>query len=102
MTSPLLRTAGLAVAGLALLSACSGGRPAVADLETGLTSNASIFPVAEQQAECAAELLLDSDLSDEVLTVVAEADQEAEADLSAEDRSMLATLQVQVLQTCTG
>ncbi|GAA1727758.1 hypothetical protein [Aeromicrobium alkaliterrae] len=102
MTSPLFRAGGTAAVVLVLLSACSGGRPSMDDLESGLTSNASLFPVAEQQAECAAEILLDSDLSDDVLAAVAEADAEAKADLTDADRSALARLQVEVLTTCTG
>ncbi len=95
------RTA-VAVAVLCLLplAACSGGRPTTDELESGLTANTSPFPVAEQQAGCAAEILIDSDLSDDVLRAVADA--EADLELSGDDASVLASLQVEVLQNCAG
>ncbi len=98
MVSSRARVAGAALVPFLLLTACSGGRPTTEDVQAGLTASGSHFPVAEQQAECAAKILVDSDLSDEDLQVVADADPKAE--LSAEAASTIATLQVQVLKDC--
>jgi|UPI0003C7F1AA hypothetical protein len=80
------------------VAGCSDGRPEVSELADGLTTGTSLFPVAEQQAECAAEVLRDSDLDDDLLTAIAESDTEHE--ISPDDASTLATLQVEVLETC--
>lgn len=95
---PHARTAVLIGTLLLVLAGCSDGRPEVDELAAGLTTGTSLFPVAEQQAECAAEVLRGSDLDDEVLTAIAESDTEAE--ISPDDASTLATLQVEVLETC--
>lgn len=98
MVSSRARLVGAALVPLLLLTACSGGRPAVEDVQAGLTASGSHFPVAEQQAECAAKILVASDLSDADLQVVADADPQAE--LSDEASSTLARAQVQVLADC--
>lgn len=100
MHSSRVRLAGAALVPLLLLTACSGGRPAVEDVESGLTASGSLFPVAEQQAECAAKILVESDLSDEDLQVVADADPDAE--LSDAAVSSLAKLVPQVLEDCAA
>lgn len=98
MLSSRARVAGAVLVPLLLLTACSGGRPTTEDVQAGLTASGSHFPVAEQQAECAAKILVSSKLSDDDLQVVADADPKAE--LSPEAMSMLANLQVKVLQDC--
>lgn len=100
MLSSRARVVGAALVPLLLLTACSGGRPVAEDVQAGLTASGSHFPVAEQQAECAAKILVDSDLSDEDLQVVADADPKAE--LSDEAASTLAMAQVQVLADCAA
>ncbi|MEG9226272.1 hypothetical protein [Aeromicrobium sp. Sec7.5] len=98
MPSSRVRVAGAALVPVLLLTACSAGRAATEDVESGLTASGSHFPVAEQQAACAAKILVASDLSDEDLQVVADADPKAE--LSADAASILAKAQVKVLQDC--
>ena len=95
---PPAHTAVLIGALLLVTAGCSDGRPEVNEIADGLTTGTSLFPVAEQQAECAAEVLRDSELDDEVLTAIAESDTEHE--ISPDDASTLATLQVEVLDTC--
>ncbi|MFT4299928.1 MAG: hypothetical protein QM597_09870 [Aeromicrobium sp.] len=82
----------------AALAACSGERPDPADLKKGLTADSSLFPVAEQQAACAAKLLTKSDLSDEALRAIADSD--ADYTFTDEETSDLGTLQVHVLTDC--
>lgn len=98
MLSSRARVVGAALVPLLLLTACSGGRPAIEDVQAGLTASGSHFPVAEQQAECAAKILEKSDLSDDDLQVVADADPKAE--LSDDAASILARAQVKVLADC--
>ncbi len=100
MHSSRLRVAGAALVPLLVLTACSGGRPVAEDVESGLTASGSHFPVAEQQAACAAKILVESDLSDEDLQVVADADPKAE--LSDAAASTLAKAQVKVLADCAA
>ena len=100
MLSSRARVVGAALGPLLLLTACSDGRPVTEDVQAGLTASGSHFPVAEQQAECAAKLLVASDLSDEDLQVVADADPKAE--LSDDAASILAKTQVQVLADCAA
>ncbi len=100
MLSSRARVVGAALVPFLLLTACSGGRPATEDVQAGLTASGSHFPVAEQQAECAAKILVASKLSDDDLQVVADADPKAE--LSDEATSTLAELQVKVLQDCAA
>lgn len=85
---------------LLLAAGCSDGRPEVAELSEGLKTGDSLFPVAEQRAECAAEVLRDSDLDDDLLTAIAESDTSYE--FSPQEASALATLQVEVLEACNG
>ncbi len=100
MTTRLPRIClGLTVTGLLLTAGCGASRPSATDLESGLVADTSLFPVAGQHAECAAEKLRDSDLSDETLTAIAEVDDDHE--IPAEEQSLLATIQVAVLTDCT-
>jgi len=93
------RTSAAAVVLLVLVGACSAGRPSSEELQEGLTASSSLFPVAEQQAACAADLLLGSELSDDVLRAIADAD--ADAAPTGDAASILAAVQVEVLTTCT-
>lgn len=61
------------------LSACSSGPPSQDDLAESLTENGDL---PEDLADCVAEKLLDSDLSDDQLNAVADDDR---SDLSQEE-----------------
>jgi hypothetical protein len=61
------------------LSACGGGTPSEGDISEQLVDSADI---PEDQADCAAEKILDSDLSDDQLNAIADDD---ESDLDAEE-----------------
>ncbi len=98
MLSSRARVAGAALVPLLILTACAGGRPATEDVQAGLTAGGSHFPVAEQQAECAAKILVESDLSDDDLQVVADADPDAK--VSDDAVATLAKLLPQVLTDC--
>lgn len=61
------------------LSACGGGTPSQDDIAEQLVDSASI---PEDQADCAAEKVLDSDLNDDQLNAIADDD---ESDLDADE-----------------
>ena len=64
---------------LLAIAACGAGRPDIDELATALQKPDSIVPVTAEQADCVAQVLHDSDVSDETLTAIAEND----ADYSA-------------------
>lgn len=68
----------LAALGLTF-TACSSGPPSQDDLAESLVENADF---EEDQADCAAEALLDSDLSDDQLNAIADDD---ESDLDSDE-----------------
>lgn len=68
---------------LTLTAACGGdGRPSAGELSDALTSEDSVFGTAfpERSADCVAEVLVDSDLSDDTLNAIVEGDEEYEGD----------------------
>lgn len=80
-------TAVLVVAALSL-SACGGGsdRPSKDELTKVLVEN----ELSKKQAECAADAILDSDLSDEALKAMAEQDEDykpSKADTKAQAKA---------------
>lgn len=88
---PLAAT--LLAAGLTL-SACGGGTPSKGDLADSLTENADI---PEDQADCAAEELLDSDLSDDELNAIADDDK---GDLSSDEEAEVTEVLTAALTKC--
>lgn len=88
---PLAAT--LLTAGLTL-SACGGGTPSKSDIADSLTENAEL---PEDQADCAAEELLDSDLSDDQLNAVADDD---ESDLSSDEQTEVGEVLTEALTKC--
>jgi hypothetical protein len=89
---PLAAT--LLAAGLTL-SACGGGTPSEGDIADSLTENADL---PEDQAECAAKELLDSDLSDDQLNAIADDD---ESDLDGDEITEVGEVLGEALVTCT-
>lgn len=81
----------LIAAVLTVTAACGGGddRPSQAEVSESLTADDSVLPAAssEEQADCFAEILVESDLSDETLIAVVEQDQDYKG--SEEDADIL-------------
>lgn len=73
-------SAAFLVAALALTSACGGGdeRPTKAEIKTAITSEDSVFGTAipEKSADCVAEALVKSDVSDKTLDAIVESDED--------------------------
>ncbi|PWN03282.1 hypothetical protein DJ010_09205 [Nocardioides silvaticus] len=87
---PLAAT--LLTAGLTL-SAC-GGTPSKDDLKDSLVENADL---PEDQADCAADELLDSDLSDDQLNAVADDD---EGGLDSDEKAEVGEVLTEALTKC--
>ena len=72
--------AAVAVALLLVTSACGGGRPSEEELSTAMqkgfkTNDDQTVKLAKEQADCAAKVLVKSDMSDEALQSIAERDE---------------------------
>lgn len=67
--------AAFVVAAIVLTSACGGGddRPSKDDIVNGITKGAA-GAISKKQADCAAKIVLDSDLSAEALQALADGD----------------------------
>jgi hypothetical protein len=70
----------VAVALLLATSACGGGRPSADELSTsmqtkGVTTNGRTVKLTKDQADCAAKIFVNSDLSDEALQAIADSDE---------------------------
>ena len=72
---------------LLAIAACGAGRPDIDELATALQKPDSIVPVTAEQADCVAQVLHDSDVSDETLTAIAEND--AEYSASSDEQNAL-------------
>lgn len=86
------------VATLALTSACGGGddRPSKDDIVKGITKG-SDGAMSDKQADCAAEVIVDSDLSDEAVQALADGDTKYKA--SKDDQKQQDKL-IEKLTTC--
>lgn len=68
-----------AVSVLAVTAACGGaGRPSADELSAAFTSEDAVVPVPEEYADCVAEALVDSDVSDDTLNAIVEQDEDYE------------------------
>ncbi|WP_156794033.1 hypothetical protein [Aeromicrobium marinum] len=93
--------ASLTVSVLVMTAACGGGgRPSVDELRDSMVSGDTVIPVPEQAAECFAEVLVDSDLSDETLQAIVEQDEDYEG--SDEEQGKLQDLSADVVEQCAG
>lgn len=100
---PMKKTlaASLTVSVLVMTAACGGGgRPSVDELRDSMVSGDTVIPVPEQAAECFAEVLVDSDLSDETLQAIVEQDEDYEG--SDEEQGKLQDLSADVVEQCAG
>lgn len=88
-------TAALVVAALSLTSACGGGgdRPSKADVKEALTSKDNVFgaKIPSKTADCIADALVDSDVSDKTLQAIVDGDKKYKG--SDEDKKSLDGLQ---------
>lgn len=80
-------------------TACGVGRPDIDDLTSALKKQDSIVPVTADRAECFAQVLHDSDLSDETLTAIAENDSDYSA--SSDEQNTLTRAIAQAQTACT-
>lgn len=87
------------VAAFALTSACGGGgddRPSKDEIVKGITKG-SDGAISDKQAECAAKVIVDSDLSDEAVQALADGD----ADYKASDKDQKQQVKlVEKLSSC--
>ncbi len=59
---------------LLTLASCGTGRPDIDELATALQKPDSIVPVTAERADCVAQVLHDSNVSDETLKAITEGD----------------------------
>ena len=83
---------------LLALVACGVGRPDIDELASALQKPGSIIPVAAEQADCVAQVLHDSDVSDETLTAIAEND--ADYSASSDEQNTLTQAITQAQTAC--
>ncbi|WP_183093503.1 hypothetical protein [Nocardioides stalactiti] len=76
------------------LSACSSGPPSKGDLSDSLVENAG---VSEDQGDCVADELLDSDLSDDQLNAIADDDR---SDLSGDEEDEAVEVIAEAVTKC--
>ena len=89
-------TAALVVAALSLTSACGGGggdRPSKDEVKSALTSKDNVFgaKIPAKTADCIADALVDSDVSDKTLKAIVDGDKKYKG--SDEDKDALNGLQ---------
>lgn len=92
LTAKKILSSTVVVMALAVTSACGGGgddRPSKDEIVKGLTTG-SAGAITKKQAECAAEIVLDSDLSSDALQALADADTKYKA--SKDDAAQQAKL----------
>ena len=88
---------------LVFTTACGGGgRPSVDEVSAALTSEDSVFPTVleDDQADCAAEKLVDSDLADETLQAIVDGDEDYEG--SDEEADTLRDLSTDLAECVTS
>lgn len=88
---------------LVFTAACGGGgRPSADELSKALTSDDSVFGTAldKKQADCAAEKLVDSDLSDDTLQAIVDGDEDYES--SDEESDKLTDVYSDLSECVTG
>ena len=83
---------------LLTVTACGAGRPDIDELATALQKPGSIIPVTAEQADCVAQVLHDSDVSDETLTAIAENDSDYSA--SSDEQNTLTQAITQAQTSC--
>lgn len=88
-------SAAFVVAALALTSACGGGgddRPSKSEVKTAITSDDSVFgtSIPEASADCVADVLVDSDVSDKTLQAIVDSDENYKG--SKDDEKALTSL----------
>ena len=64
----------LTLVALLILGGCGAARPDLDDLSSALVRPSSIAPTTPEKADCTAQVLLDSDVSDETLAAIVEGD----------------------------
>ena len=80
-------------------SGCSGGRPSQDDLASALRSPDSLAQVPSETAACTAQVLDESDLSDETLRAIVEKDADYQGD--SEQQAILTASLSYAQQVCT-
>ncbi|MCK5890401.1 MAG: hypothetical protein P1U38_09460 [Aeromicrobium sp.] len=93
-------TATMLAAVLVATTACSGGRPSRDDLASALRSPDSFAQVPSEIADCTAQVLDDSDLSNETLRAIVEKDTDYEG--NAEEQAILTASLSYAQQVCVG
>lgn len=87
---------------LAFTAACGGGdgRPSADELSSAFTADDAVVPVPEEYADCVAEELIDSDVSDDTLNAIVE--QDADYEGSDDEASKVIDAFTSAQETCVS
>lgn len=80
------------------LASCGVGRPDIEELASALQKPESIVPVTAERADCVAQVLHDSDLSDETLEAIAEGNSDYSA--SSDEQNALTQALAEAQSAC--
>lgn len=99
---------GFAATALLALSACGGGRPSVGDISDALQDNSNevtsefAAETDEETADCIAEVLHGSDLSDETLRAFVDGDEDYEPDDDDSEEAAFEAIQEDFFECITA